>query len=163
MAKLDEGKHDVELCLLVIGGASDVFEQSLPLSDGVLKLKELASWRPSLRVHCFGRDPFSDTEEAKRLSALFAEVDALVLTDAPEKGRHYASSVIEQVERAIHLGKPGIPTAVFGGQALADEWMTLSSNKPLYVGEPIADNAMQVVKALLRATLRTTVRPPAVT
>jgi hypothetical protein len=160
MAKLDEGQHGVELCLLVVGGASDVFQQALPLTDGVLKLREVASWRPSLRVHCFGRDPFSDAEEATRLNALFAEADALVLTDAPEKGRHYASSAIEQVERAIHLGKPGIPTAVFGGQALADEWVTLSSNKPLFVGEPNPENAMQIIKALLRVTLRTTTRPP---
>jgi hypothetical protein len=160
MPKLSE--HQVELCVLVIGGASDRFLQALPLTEGVLQLGEAAGWRPSLRLHQFDVDPFKDESEASRLKALLPDADALVLTDAPDAGRHYASSTMERLDRALHLGKPGLPTAVFGSQALADEWSTLSTQKPLYVGEPTAEHAMPVIKALVRAMLRPSMRPPSV-
>ncbi len=162
MAKLDDNERDIELCVIVIGGASDRFHEALPLKDDVLSLGEAAKWRPSLRLHCFGLEPFADDKEAAHLRELLADADALVLTDAPDAGHHYSSSTLEMLDRALHLGKPGLPAAVFGSQAMADEWTTLSNYKPLYIGEPVADNAMPAIKALVRAVLRPTSRPPPV-
>ncbi|MEZ4222862.1 MAG: hypothetical protein R3B13_18110 [Polyangiaceae bacterium] len=160
MPKLDEAQRDMEICVLVVGGASDAFRDSLPLDNGVLKLGDLGRWRPTVKLHTFGIEPFADEAEAQRLTTLLPTADALVLTDSHEAGHHYSSRTLEGLDRALHLGKPAMPVAVFGGNALASEWGTLSAYKPVYVGDPSQEHAMPIIKALVRGMLRPTTRPP---
>jgi hypothetical protein len=51
---------------------------------------------------------------------------------------------------------------VFGGPALAEEWGSLTGSPILALVEPTADNAQTVVKALVKALLKSNIRstPP---
>jgi hypothetical protein len=161
MAKLDEGQHQLQFSIAVIGGASDRFTSALAIEGDTLTLPELQGWRPRLRFFVFGIDPWAEAgADADELNRHLPELDALVLTDAPDLGRHYSSSLLERLERALHLGRDSLPTAIFGGTALAEEWASLTGYRPLYVGEPVADNALPALKTLVRAMLKSTSRPP---
>lgn len=163
MAKVDEAQHDLELCVVVFGGASERFRGSLPLKDGELALAELQGWRPRLVFHSFGGDPWGESEaEAKRVDGLLPIADALVLTDASDAGMHYSASGLERLARTLQLVKPAIPTAIFGSAALAQEWATLIAHAPLIVAPPAAESGTPILKALVRVMLRPTGRPPPV-
>jgi hypothetical protein len=66
----------------------------------------------------------------------------------------------------MHPGKIAVPTAIFGGPALAQEWKSLSGIAPVFVGDPTPDHAMPAVRALakvlLRSGMRSTPPPPPV-
>lgn len=162
MTRRDEGKREVEFSVVVFGGATDTFFGALPLKDGALPLGQVQGWATRVTFHPFGVDPWADAAEGERLMALLSSADGLLLTDAPEQGRHYVSSALERLERAMHLTRPNMPTVVFGGVALAEEWASLTGVKPLFACEPTADHAMSAVKALARSLFRPSSRPPPV-
>ncbi len=160
MPKRDEGNHDLEYAIVVVGGASDTFTAALALKEGALVLGEVKGWTTRVRFHTFGVDPWASEDDAASLMKLLAEVDGVVLTDAPDQGRHYVSSALERLERALHLTRPQLPTVVFGGPALADEWASLTGVRPLFVADAAPDNALPAVKALARQVFRPSTRPP---
>jgi hypothetical protein len=125
-------------------------------------------WRPHFEFKAFGRDPWEgDGAEGTKLEEYVPYLDALVVNDANTAGAHYSSAATERLSRVLRPGKISVPTAVFGGPALAQEWETLAGVKPLIVVEPDPAQAMGVVKALAKALLRSRMRstppPPGVT
>ena len=89
-------------------------------------------------------------------------LDALVLTDDFSAGSHYSSSGVERLSKVLAPLKLRVPSAVFGGPALAEEWQSLSGAPVLQVTDPRSDDAMSIVKALVKALLRSNLRstPP---
>jgi hypothetical protein len=166
MPTVDHEHHDLVLRIIVIGGSSELFANSLPLVDGELSLGEFQGWHPKLIFSVFPLDPWAgDGASATELERLVPYVDAVVLTDALAEGTHYSSSAVEHLSRTLAPVKIGIPSAIFGGPALTQEWETLSGRRPIIVTEPTEENAMAVVKALakilLRSKMKSTPPPPA--
>jgi hypothetical protein len=79
-------------------------------------------------------------------------MDALVLTDALAEGTHYSSAVVERLSRMLAVKR--VPTAIFGGPALAQEWATLSGAEPVFVGDPTPDNVMPAMKGVVKVLLK---------
>lgn len=167
MPTVDHDKHDLRMEIIVVGGASELFVKALGLSDGELRLHEAQGWKPRFVFEPFPLDPWAGAgERGAELQKLVPYLDALVLTDGLEEGTHYSSTAVERLSRVLKPVKISIPTAIFGGPALAQEWTTLSGFEPVYVGEPTADNAMHAIKGLakvlLRAQMKSTPPPPLV-
>jgi len=167
MPTVDQDHHDLVFRVLVMGGASEVFVSALPLEAGELKLAEVHAWKPRFSFDTFPLDPWAgDGAQGKRLEQLVSYVDALVLTDALAEGTHYSSSAVERLSRVLGPTKIHIPAAVFGGPALVQEWQTLTGSAPVAAVAPQPDQALSVVKALvkhlLRGRIRSTPPPPAV-
>lgn len=165
MPTVDHDTHDLRMEIIVVGGASELFVSALALTDGELRLHETQGWKPRFVFEAFPVDPWSGGgERGAALQKLVPYLDALVLTDALLEGTHYSSTAVERLSRALKPVKIGIPTAIFGGPALAEEWTTLSGFAPIWVGDPTADNAMTAVKGLakvlLRAQMKSTPPPP---
>jgi hypothetical protein len=155
MSTFDPQQHDLRLNVLVMGGASDLFLRGVPMAEGELKLGEVQGWHPRIQFHGFGVDPWTgDGAERARLEQLVPMTDGLVLTDALVEGTHYSSSAVERLSRLLRPMKIGLPTAIFGGPALALEWSTLSGVAPVHVTDPVLDNVMPTVKALLKLLLK---------
>lgn len=165
MPTVDHERHDVVLRVMVVGGASDLFLSSLSLTNGELALGGIQGWRPRFAFSVFPLDPWAgDGAAGAELERLVPYADALVLTDALAEGAHYSSSAVEQLSRVLMPVKIGLPTAIFGGPALAQEWQTLSGRDPVVTAAPNAESALGVVKVLakvlLRAQMKSTPPPP---
>ncbi len=163
MATVDAEHHELELRIMVVGGASEVLLEALPLEGGTMRLGELQGWRPTLSFRAFPVDPWSgDGARGKALEAFAPYVDALILTDALAEGQHYSSTALERLSRVLGPAKAGVPAAIFGLHAMEEEWTTLAGVEPVIVVEPSRENAMPVVKALAGALLRSRIRsiPP---
>jgi hypothetical protein len=168
MPTVDREHHDLRIEILVIGGAAELFTQGLELDKGELRLGEVHGWKPRMVFETFPVDPWAgDGAAGVRLEKLLPYADALVLTDALKEGTHYSSTAIERLSRALGPVKISVPTAVFGGPMLAQEWVTLIGHKPVIVLDPEAENALSIVKAiakvLLRAQMKSTPPPPEAT
>jgi hypothetical protein len=163
MATVDAEHHELELRIMVVGGASELLLAALQLQDGTMQLGELQGWRPALTFRAFPVDPWAgDAEQGKQLESFVPYVDGLILTDALAEGQHYSSTALERLSRVLGPAKAGVPAAVFGLPAMEEEWATLVGIKPVIVAEPKSENALSVVKALAASLLRSRMRsiPP---
>jgi hypothetical protein len=164
MPTVDHEHHDLELRIVVMGGMSREFCSALGLGEhGELVLNEIQGWKPRLVFHAFPLDPWAgDGAAGAELERMVAYADGLVLTDALAHGTHYSSSAVERLGRTLGPTKRGLPAAIFGGPALAQEWETLSGVKPVIVTEPEGGRAQEALKALARVLLRSQMKstPP---
>ena len=165
MPTVDHERHDVVHRVAVVGGASDLFVQGLELNGDELVLGDIQGWRPRFVFTVFPLDPWAaDGAAGAELERLAPYLDALVLTDGLSEGTHYSSSAVEQLSRVLMPVKIGLPAAIFGGPALAQEWQTLSGRDPVVTAEPSRENALSVVKVLakvlLRSRMKSTPPPP---
>jgi hypothetical protein len=164
MPTLDGEHHEVHFQLAVMGALSERFVADLGLADRQLILKDVRGFAPRMTFQTFPNDPWEgDGSAAIRLKALVPELDGLILTDAFAEGTHYSSTALERLRAALFPGKIAVPTAVFGGPAMVEEWKSLSGVAPVHASEPTKENAMLTVKALAKSLLRAKVRsdPPA--
>jgi hypothetical protein len=167
MAAVDSELHRVLYRVAVIGGVGERFIQRLSLNAGELELPEVLGYRPRITFRVFPDDPWAgDGAEGSALEQLVPELDALVLTDDFSAGAHYSSGAVERLAKTLAPMKLHIPTVIYGGPALAEEWSSLSGTPVLQVTDPSSDDAMSVVKplvkALLRSNFRSTPPPPGV-
>ena len=163
MPTVDHEHHDLTFRVAVIGGASDVFTSALKLKDGELSTADVQGWHPHFTFEAFPLDPWAgDGASGARLEEIVGYLDALVLTDANEEGTHYSSSAVERLSRLLGPTKLALPSTIFGGPALAQEWETLANKAPLLVVDPEPENAKEIVKALAKALLRSRMKstPP---
>lgn len=159
-----DGKHrEILFQVAVIGGVSERFTEQLDLRNSELQLGEVQGYRPRFAFATFPADPWDgDATKGRDLERLVPYLDALVLSDALSEGTHYSSTAIERLSRALSPGKLNVPSAIFGGPALAQEWQSLSGFAPVIAVEPAADQAMLCVRALAKALLRSKMKsqPP---
>jgi hypothetical protein len=163
MANLDSEQQKLVFHVAVIGGVSQRFVELLNLSNGELELGEVKGYRPKLAFRVFSDDPWAgDGKEGTALEEFMPSVDALVLTDAFEEGKHYSSSAVERLAKLLAPVKLRLPSGIFGGPALAEEWQSLTGVPPVHVADPRGDDALSVVKGLARVLLRSGIRstPP---
>lgn len=163
MPTIDLQHRELELRICVFGGSNELLIDSLGLEGEMLKLGQLQGWRPFLKFRSFSRDPWAgDGADGAEVEAYAPFVDGLILTDSLEEGRHYSSIALERLQRALSPAKLTVPTAIFGYDALATEWASLSGVSPVCVFEPLPENAMPAVKAVAAALLRSRMRsmPP---
>lgn len=161
MATVDSEK--VVFHVAVIGGVSQRFVDLLNLTNGELELGEVKGVRPRLSFRVFSDDPWAgDGKEGAELEAYAPSLDALVLTDSLEEGKHYSSSAVERLSKVLSPVKIHIPSGIFGGPALAEEWQSLTGVPPAHVADPRGSDALSVVKGLARMLFRSTIRstPP---
>ena len=166
MAAVDPEQHEVVFRIAVIGGVGERFVDSLKLSNSELELGVVAGYRPRFVFTLFAVDPWAgDAAEGRALEELASSLDGLVLTDDFAAGSHFSSSAVERLSKVLSPLKLHIPSAVFGGPALAEEWQSLSGAPLVAHVDPAAEHAQTVVKALVKALLRSNIRstpPPAV-
>jgi len=163
MAAVDPEQHELVFHVAVIGGVGERLGALLKLSDGQLELAQLQGYKSRFVFRMFPDDPWAvDGSAGQALEQLAPSLDALVLTDDFSTGSHYSSSAVERLAKVLSPIKLRIPTAVFGGPALAQEWESLSGVPVLAHTEPGADDATPIVKALAKALLRSSLRstPP---
>ena len=163
MPTVDAEQHELELRIMVVGGASEMLLGKLPLEDGTMRPGQLQGWRPALTFRAFPVDPWAgDGELGRQVEQFVPYVDGLILTDALGEGQHYSSTALERLRRVLGPAKAGVPAAIFGLHALEEEWTTLAGIRPVVVAEPKPENALSVVKALAAALLRSRMRsvPP---
>lgn len=167
MPTIERERRELVFRVVVMGGASSAFVDALPLKDGELCTAEVQGWHPRFTFEVFPLDPWANNSESgSALERFVPYMDAVVLTDAPQQGgAHYSSTALERLSRALGPRRGQLPSAVFGGPALAQEWQTLSGTPAVAVVEPTQENAMPAVKALakllLRSKMKSTPPPPA--
>jgi hypothetical protein len=166
MADLDLEQHQVVFRIAVIGVAGQRLLEQLPLKSGELELPTVAGYHPRFVFKQFADDPWAgEGADGAALEQLVPTLDALILSDDFAAGTHYSSSGVERLSKVLAPLKLRVPSAVFGGPALAEEWQSLSGSPVLHVAEPGSGEAMAIVKALakalLRSNLRSTPPPPA--
>lgn len=165
MAAVDAEQHHVVYSIAVMGSAGARLLERLNLSQGELELPEVRGYRPKLSFRLFPDDPWAgEGAEGAALEALVPALDALILTDDIASGVHYSSTGVEKLSKVLSPLKLRVPTAIYGGPALAEEWQSLSGASVLALVEPGSADAMAVVrglvKALLRSNFRSTPPPP---
>lgn len=163
MAAVDPEQHQVVYSVAVIGSVGQHFAERLSLNQGELELPEVMGYRPRLSFRLFPDDPWSGQgAEGAALEALVPALDALVLTDDIAAGAQYSSTAVEKLSKVLSPLKLRIPTAIYGGPALTEEWESLTGTPVLAVVEPSGGDAMAVVKALVKSLLRSNFRstPP---
>ena len=163
MADLDPEQHQVVFRVAVIGSVGQRFLELLPLKDGELELGAVAGYHPRFIFQQFPDDPWAgDGSQAAPLEALVPTLDAVVLTDDFSAGTHYSGSGVERLAKTLAPLKLRVPSAIFGGPALAEEWQSLSGAPVLHVSDPASGDATSIVKALAKALLRSNIRstPP---
>jgi len=167
MAAVDPEQHEVVFHIAVIGGVGERFVEPLKLSNGELELGAVAGYRSRFVFKLFGADPWAgDGADGRALEELVPSLDGLVLSDDFAAGNHYSSSSVERLSKVLSPLKLRVPSAVFGGPALAEEWQSLSGAALVAHVDPAAENAQAVVKALVKALMRSNFRstpPPPVT
>jgi hypothetical protein len=165
MAAVDPEQHEVVFRIAVIGGAGQRFVDALKLNNGELELGAVAGYKSRFVFQLFGGDPWAaDGADGQAIEALVPALDALVLSDDFAAGTHYSSTAVEKLSKVLSPLKLHVPSAIFGGPALAEEWQSLSGTPAVAHVDPSADNAQTVVKALVKALLRSSIRstpPPA--
>lgn len=167
MPTIEQERRELVFRVVVMGGASAVFVNALPLKDGELYTGEVQGWHPRFTFEVFPLDPWADgSNSGTALERFVPYMDAVVLTDGLEGGAHYSSTAVERLSRALGPRRTQLPSVIFGGPALAQEWQTLSGTQAVAVLEPTTENAMPAVKALakllLRSKMRSTPPPPPV-
>ena len=163
MAAVDPEQQELTFQVAVIGSVGDRLSALLKLNDGQLELGQLQGYKSRFVFRTFPDDPWGgDGGAGQALEQLVPSLDALVLTDDFSAGSHYSSSAVERLAKVLSPIKLRVPTAVFGGPALAQEWESLSGAPVLTQTEPRSDDALPIVKALAKALLRSTLRstPP---
>lgn len=168
MPTVDHERHDLTFRVAVMGGASELFTSGLKLKDGELQTADVQGWHPHFTFETFPMDPWSgDGASAKRLEEIGGYLDAVVLTDAPDEGTRYSSSAVERLSRLLGPIKIAMPSAIFGGPALAQEWETLANKPPVAVVDPSTGDAREIAKALakvlLKSSMKSTPPPPPAT
>ena len=167
MAAVDTEQHEVVFRIAVIGGVGERFVQPLKLTNGELELGAVAGYRSRFVFQMFAADPWAgDGLEGRALEELVPALDALVLSDDFAAGSNFSSTAVERLSKVLAPLKLHIPSAIFGGPALAEEWSSLSGAPSVAHVEPNPENAQTVVKALVKALLRSNIRstpPPPVT
>lgn len=166
MAAVDPEQHEVVFRIAVIGGVAERFVEPLKLTRGELELAAVAGYRPRFVFKPFAADPWAIDAEGRALEELVPTLDALVLTDDFAAGCNFSSTAVERLCKVLGPLKLHIPAAVFGGPALAEEWQSLSGAPLVAHVDPSADHAQTVLKALVKALLRSNIRstpPPPVT
>jgi hypothetical protein len=153
VATFDSETHDLSLHVVVFGAAASDFLSGLALTDGLLALGEYKGWKPRVHFHSFGADPWSEGA-GEKLEGRVPDMDALVLTDDFAAGKHYSARAVEQLARTLRPGKIAVPTVVFGGGALKQEWETLANVPVVLAVEPKPEHVMQAVKAAAKAMLQ---------
>ncbi len=163
MADLDPEQHQVVFRVAVIGSVGQRFLDALPLKDGELELGAVAGYHPRFIFQSYPDDPWAgDASQAAALEASVSTLDALVLCDDFATGTHYSGTGVERLAKTLAPMKLRVPSAIFGGPALAEEWGSLSGAPVLHVSEPGSGDAQSIVKALVKALLRSNIRstPP---
>lgn len=163
MAAVDPEQHEVVFRIAVIGGVGERFVEALKLANGELELGAVAGYRSRFVFKMFAADPWAgDGTDGRALEELVPALDGLVLTDDFAAGSHYSSAAVERLSKVLSPLKLRVPSAVFGGPALAEEWQSLSGAPLVAQVDPSADQAQSVVKALVKALMRSNIRstPP---
>jgi hypothetical protein len=163
MAAVDPEQHEVVFRIAVIGAVGERFLEPLRLANGELELGTVAGYRPRFVFKMFAADPWAgDGTDGHALEELVPALDALVLTDDFAVGSHYSSTAVERLAKLLSPLKLRIPSAIFGGPALAEEWQSLSGAPVVAHVDPSSEHAQTVVKALVKALLRSNIRstPP---
>lgn len=163
MADVDPAQHEVVFRVAVIGGVGKRLLQLLKAHDGELSLGSVAGYKPRLLFQVFADDPWSSgSNDGARLEELVPQLDAIVFTDDFAEGFHYSSTAVERVSKTLAPLKLRIPSAVFGGPALAEDWSSLSGAPVLAQVDPKSEDAPAILKALVKALLRSNIRstPP---
>jgi hypothetical protein len=163
MPTVDGEHHEILFQVAVLGGTAEDFAGHLELTNKVLELAEVQGYRPRFAFASFPADPWAgDGTPGRDLERLVPYLDAVVLTDSLSEGAHYSSTALEHLVRVLSPGKVRLPSAVFGGPALAEEWRSLSGVEPVFSTEPQAAQALPLVKALAKALLRSKMKsqPP---
>jgi hypothetical protein len=167
MAAVDTEQHEVVFRIAVIGGVGERFVEPLKLTNGELELGTVAGYRPRFVFQMFAADPWAgEGLDGRALEELVPALDALVLSDDFAAGSNFSSTAVERLSKVLAPLKLRIPSAIFGGPALAEEWSSLSGAPAVAHVEPSSENAQTVVKALVKALLRSNIRstpPPPVT
>ena len=163
MAAVDSEQHEVVFRVAVIGSVGQRFLDLLKLQNGELSLGVVAGYKTGFVFQLFPDDPWAgDGQAGAELEQVAPALDARVLSDDFTTGCHYSSSAVERLAKVLSPLKLRIPSAVFGGPALNEEWQSLSGAPVLALSDPKGDDAMSIVKALTRALLRSNIRstPP---
>ena len=159
-----DGEHrEILFQVAVIGGVSERFTEQLELYNSELQLGEVQGYRPRFAFATFPADPWEgDGVKGRDLERLVPYLDGLVLNDALSEGKHYSSTALERLSRVLSPGKLTVPSAVFGGPAVAQEWQSLSGLAPVIRVDPGPDQALLCVRALTKALLRSKMKsqPP---
>lgn len=166
MADVDPEQHEVVFRIAVVGGVAERFVEPLRLTTGELELGAVAGYRSRFVFQLFAADPWASEVEGRALEELVPTLDGLVLTDDFATGSNFSSAAVERLSKVLSPLKLRIPSAVFGGPALAEEWQSLSGAPLVAHVDPAPDQAQTVVKALVKALLRSNIRstpPPPVT
>lgn len=167
MAAVDPEQHEVVYRVAVVGGVTQRFLEPLKLKNDELELGAVAGYKPRFVFQVFPDEAWAGgSKDGVAFDQVVPTLDALVLTDDFAAGTHYSSAALEGLAKALAPLKLRIPSAVFGGPALAEEWQSLSGAPVLHVAEPGTGDALSVVKALAKALLRgsipSTPPPPSV-
>lgn len=167
MAAVDPEQHEVLFNVAVIGNVGHRLLERLKAADGVVELPPVAGYTSRFVFRVFADDPWSgDASDGAALEQAVPSLDALVLTDDFSVGAHYSSAAIEKLSKVLAPIKLRIPSAVFGGPALAEDWGSISGAPVLVQVTPSSDDATSVLKALAKALLRSSMRstppPPSV-
>jgi hypothetical protein len=163
MAAVDSEQHEVVFRIAVIGGVGERFVEPLKLANGELELGAVAGYRSRFVFEMFPADPWAgDGAGGRALEELVPALDGLVLTDDFSAGSHFSSTAVERLSKVLAPLKLRVPSAVFGGPALAEEWQSLSGVPLVAQVDPNAEQAQSVVKALVKALMRSNIRstPP---
>jgi hypothetical protein len=166
MVAVDSEQHEVVFRIAVIGGVGERFVEPLKLTNGELELGAVAGYRSRFVFQVFAADPWAgEGLEGRALEQLVPALDALVLSDDFAAGSNFSSAAVERLSKVLAPLKLHIPSAIFGGPALAEEWSSLTGAPAVAHVDPSAENAQTVVKALVKALLRSNIRttppPPA--
>lgn len=167
MAAVDPEQHEVVFNVAVIGSVGHRLLERLKADGGIVELPPVAGYRSRFAFRVFADDPWAgDASDGAALEQWVPSLDALVLTDDFAAGSHYSSAAIEKLSKVLAPIKLRIPSAVFGGPALAEDWGSISGAPVLTQVAPSTDDATSVLKALakalLRSNLRSTPPPPSV-
>jgi hypothetical protein len=163
MAAVDSELHEVVFQVAVIGSVGPQLLDALKANNQQVELPPVAGYKSRFVFHTFADDPWAgDAVDAARLEQLVPGLDALVLTDDLTAGRYYSSSAMERLSKLLAPMKLQIPSAVYGGPALAEEWGSLSGVPVLALVEPTGGDALPILKAIAKALMRSNFRstPP---
>lgn len=165
MAAVDPEQHEVVFRVAVIGHVGERLLGLLKAEQGEVLLPAVAGYRARLLFTVFPDDPWAAPGTAgAAFEQLAPALDALVLTDDFAAGSHYSGSAVERIANVLSPLKLRIPSAVFGGPALAQDWGSLSGVPVLAQLDPSSDDGMPILKALakglLRSNFRSTPPPP---
>jgi hypothetical protein len=167
MADVDSQQQALVFQVAVIGSVGQRFLELLNAQNGELELGAVAGYHPRFVFTVFPDDPWAGEAEAgTALEQLAPQLDALVLTDDFTTGCHYVGSAIEKLSKVLSPVKVHVPTGIFGGPALEQEWASLSGTPVVAQIDPKSEDAKSVLKgltkALLRSRLGSTPPPPSI-